>query len=164
MRESEAGGSGAVFSPCGEYRYMLRRSLDLLGRGTVVFCMLNPSTANATENDPTVRRCIDYAKQWGAFDLIVVNAYAYRATDPREMRKTDDPVGPANDIWIEGAARSATPGWFICAWGVNIEDERQRKVLPMIRRHTPAMALALTKNGTPRHPLYLRKDLVPFEI
>ena len=164
MKESWA----AEFSECGEYRYILRRNVNMLGHGTVVFCMLNPSTADAVEDDPTVRRCINYAKQWGARTLQVVNAYAYRATDPRQMLRADDPVGPANNIYIDRAARSAArspvPGFFICAWGVNITDARQTKVLSIIRQHTKPMALATTKHGVPRHPLYLRKDLFPFEI
>ena len=104
----------AVFSPDGRYRYSLARRLGL-GEGICVFIMLNPSTADAVQNDPTVRRCIGYARGWGCGTLIVANIFALRSTDPQALCGIGDPVGPDNDYHILEAARQADV--LVCAWG-----------------------------------------------
>lgn len=152
---------GAVISDCGRYRYRLGRTWDDALPGAT-FIMLNPSTADASVDDPTIRRCIGYARTWGCGALTVVNLYAWRATDPRELWKTADPVGPENDAHLIAAAKSATAsfGPLVAAWGAHADPWRIGDVLAL-----PGMdrlgALALTKDGQPRHPLYLKADLTP---
>lgn len=147
---------GAVFSPCGRYRYRLWRRWAPGGE-CILWVMLNPSTACATEDDPTIRRCVGFAKAWGAHAMEVVNLFAWRATDPRELVRPEDPVGPANDehILLASARASRT----IVAWGADPFAVRRAKAV--LERLSAPQALALTKSGAPRHPLYLRRDLVP---
>lgn len=151
----------ALISDCGKYRYWLSRWWsNTIAPAT--FVMLNPSTADAAVDDPTIRRCIGYAKAWGCGGVRVVNLYAYRATDPKELWKVPDPVGPENDHFLEIFAWEARawPGPLVAAWGANAKPDRVADVLRI-----PGMdrleALALTRQGQPRHPLYLRADLTP---
>lgn len=151
----------AVISDCGRYRYRLGRAWDdTLPAAT--FVMLNPSTADADVDDPTIRRCIGFARTWGCGSLVVVNLYAWRATDPRELLTTDDPVGPNNYAHLTAeamvAADSGAP--LVAAWGANAQPERIAQVLALPGMDRLA-ALALTKSGQPRHPLYLKADLKP---
>lgn len=152
---------GAVISDCGRYRYRLGRAWDDNLPGAT-FVMLNPSTADADIDDPTIRRCLRYARSWGCGSLLVVNLFAWRATDPADLATAADPVGPGNDDFIAGAATAAarTGAPLVAAWGANATPERIAHVLalPGMDRLT---ALALTKSGQPRHPLYLRADLTP---
>lgn len=146
-------------SACGRYRYTLRRSWAADGPvGT--FVMLNPSTADGTLDDPTIRRCVGFARTLGCASLLVVNLYAYRATDPRELRRVVDPVGPANDDAIAAAAVAAgeCDGPLIVAWGGHAHLDRVSDVMRL-----PGMgrAAALTKAGQPRHPLYLHRESRP---
>lgn len=153
----------AILSPCGRYRYRLERDLGAIGshHDSVAFIMLNPSTADAERDDPTIRRCIGYARLWGYRRLIVGNAYAWRSTDPAGLWTAPDPVGPDNALHLEQIARDAE--LVVCAWGTNIRPGRVEGVLAPIRRagRTPH-ALKLTGGGVPGHPLYLRRDLTPF--
>ena len=145
--------SGAVLSPCGRYRYRLSRSWGR--RLPVVFIMLNPSTADAHEDDPTIRRCIGFARRWNCGGLIVVNLFAYRATSPKDLFAAADPVGLDNLKHVLQAVHDG--GQFpICAWGA-----QDMKVIRCLRQFmTPCpdlMCLGTTKGGHPRHPLYLPK-------
>lgn len=166
MREVfSLGGDRAVFSDDMRYRYLLTRELGE-GDGTVVFCMLNPSTADASANDPTIRRCIGYARSWDYARLEVVNLFAYRATKPDDMRRAcdrrgEDIIGRGNDEYILDAAARAE--MFICAWGAHGSWlDRGRMVLHLLQREGyAAHCLDTTKDGLPRHPLYLRKSLSP---
>lgn len=148
----------AVFSDCRTYRYALWRETGRLGaEGTVLFVMLNPSTADEVENDPTVRRCIGFAGDWGFARLAVANAYAYRATDPAELRRVDDPVGPDNDEWLDRLASQAHA--VIAAWGAHIDPERERRVIELVEFQAGTMrCLGQTQALHPRHPLYLAAD------
>lgn len=156
--------SGATIK--GEYRYELWREFregDEPLR-TVVFVMLNPSTADATEDDATIRRCVGFAKRWGFNRLVVVNLFAYRATDPKEIRAVDDPIGPENDAFIEKAVSESY--MVIVAWGNNavwpgMKSKRHEDVIRMITRHTDVYCLGKTRNGQPCHPVRLRGDLEP---
>ncbi len=144
--------SDAAISRDRVYRYSLVRRW---GDGDVVrWVMLNPSTASATEDDPTIRRCMGFARAWGYDGIVVHNLYALRATDPRALRTHPDPVGPVNDSYIAGW-RVPT----VCAWGAHADTGRAGRageVLALLRRTdvTP-MCLGRTKAGHPRHPLYL---------
>lgn len=147
----------AVLSDCGAYRYALWRDLGMLGQGTITFVMLNPSTADADQDDPTIRRCISFAESWGAARLAVANLYAYRATDPEALSSVDDPVGPENDRWIEKLASEAAQ--VIVAWGAKRGPVpgRDGKVLGLLEAAgLIPQVLGLTDGGYPRHPLYVR--------
>lgn len=149
----------AYFSPCQKYRYMLRRQWAMDAKRYCLFVMLNPSTADAIEDDPTIRRCIGYAKSWGYDVLLVGNAYAYRSTDPSQLWTVDDPVGPENDERL--AQMSALAGLVVAAWGSNVQPGRAVEVIDTLRKFNDVHFLSLTRDGQPKHPLYLRKDLQP---
>ncbi len=145
---------GAVLSSCGQYRYGLTRTF-FTGTGTVLFIMLNPSTADAEMDDPTIRRCIGFARRWGFQELKVGNLFALRATDPRELKRVSDPIGPENDRYLMHMSGSADA--VIAAWGAHgIYRNRSQHVLGLLEGTVEC--LGLTKQGYPRHPLYLRAD------
>lgn len=157
-----------VLSPDGLYRYRLERiwNLPTLTDRLVLWCMLNPSTADADRNDPTVRRCVGFSKRLGADGLIVVNLYALRATDPKRLSDPGvRPIGPDNDRRIVQEARAA---WFVvAAWGDGVRrvpggQDRAQRVLSMLRIRFPVYCLGHCKSGEPRHPLMVRND-TPFE-
>ncbi len=151
-----AVSNGAVLSDCETYRYKLWRWWDTEGR-PVVFVGLNPSTADATTDDPTVRRCIGFARDWGYGGMILVNLYALRATDPRELWTHPDPVGLQNNAYLHGAVRLTDT--VVAAWGSGIgRRPRARRVVQMLGQHVPWHCLGHTREGHPRHPLYLPKD------
>lgn len=150
--------SNAVISDDEQYRYVLtRRWTD---HGTpVVFVMLNPSTADAFEDDPTIRRCIGFAKALGGTSLVVVNLYAYRATKPTDLWKADDPVGPDNDHWLqrEFAIAAYLDSPLIAAWGAHARADRVKEVMAMPGAER-FRAYGRNKGGSPKHPLYLKGD------
>ncbi len=152
---------GAVhFSDCGLYRYLLTREFG--DDSTCLFVMLNPSTADAEQDDPTIRRCISFAKREGFGRLEIVNLYAFRSSSPSILFAAIDPVGPANDHEIEVALDRADS--VVVAWGNHAEQERVNKVVGLIKRSCKVTnCFGLTKLCQPRHPLYLKADadLVP---
>lgn len=154
----------AKISDDGLYRYTLSRRWDY-GGTTAFFIMLNPSTADGFVDDPTIRRCMGYAKAWDCTALVVVNLYAYRATKPEDLWTVEDPVGPDNDYWLrrEMAVAKATDAPLIAAWGANAKPDRVAHVrlMPGAGR---MQALGLTKGGQPRHPLYLPATAKPTPI
>lgn len=150
--------SGAVFSDCRQYRYSLWRRW---APGTMVaFVGLNPSTADETANDPTVRRCIGFAKDWGYSGLIMLNLFGYRATDPAVMKSIADPVGPMDYQPYASAAEHCD--CVVTAWGYHGGHiDRGSKVLRVLKTVFPRVChLGLTKQGFPKHPLYLRANTV----
>ena len=143
----------AKFSPCRKYRYELWRWWDK-SKGFVLFIGLNPSTADETSDDPTIRRCINFVKDWGFGGLCMANLFAYRATEPKQMMISDEPIGPDNDITLKNLALKAD--MIVAAWGGNgVFNDRDKEVLSMIKR---MLCLGKTKNGHPRHPLYVKRD------
>lgn len=145
-----------VLSPDGRYRYRLDRVWDEQGR-RVLFVMLNPSTADATQEDPTLRRCLGFARGWGYGSLTVANLYAYRATLPADLGRVADPVGPECDHYLRQCADDAS--LIVAAWGTHAGHERIEQVRDLLG---PGLtALAWTKAGQPRHPLYIRAGTVP---
>src|SRR5262249_40146014 len=106
----------AVFSTDGRYRYLLTRRVGP-GRKSATFIMLNPSTADATADDPTIRKCIGFARRWRCGVLRVVNLFAFRATDPDVLKAAADPVGPENRRWILRSIRRTNRQIVVCAWG-----------------------------------------------
>jgi hypothetical protein len=151
------GTSGsAVFSDDGIYRYSLTRTWGDSGRHAV-WLMLNPSTADALANDPTIRRCIGFSKSWGADGLSVVNMFALRATDPAELGRHPEPIGVENDGFIRGAIGPCS--LVIAAWGAQrIATERGAALRRSLTRRADVMCLGTTKDGHPRHPLYVCAD------
>jgi hypothetical protein len=175
----ETGGQGALFdapataaaapeemrrwariSPCGRYRHVLERHWGdgpLTLSRDVLFVMLNPSTADATADDPTIRRCIGFARAWGFEGIRVGNLFDWRSTDPAELPDDDTAVSRECDPWLAFMRRCSE--LCVVAWGAH----------PAAARRAPAVlellgdvhALGLTKDGAPRHPLYLRADASP---
>jgi hypothetical protein len=169
----DAATGSAYLSADGVYRYSLTREiadpqfgcLDEDDRGgTVTFVGLNPSTADATQDDPTIRRCVRFAREWGFDRLKMVNLFAYRATNPDDLCRAvldgSHIVGPENDHVISLAFGGSDK--IVAAWGA---------VTPMLALRVyefaetfggwQMWALGLTKHGSPRHPLYMRADSVP---
>lgn len=115
--------------------------------------MLNPSTADAALDDPTIRRCIGFSQRWGFGGLVVVNLFALRATDPKELLKHRSPIGDRNDAFIKMAIEGCA--LTVCAWGTAGNFmQRDEQVKNLLNGHKP-VHLGLTKNGHPKHPLYL---------
>jgi hypothetical protein len=140
----------------GNYRYLLGRKWDE-NLQQVTFLMLNPSTADHEQDDPTLRKCINFAKFWGYGSLEVVNLFAYRATNPRELRQVNEPVGRKNNYYLELAIKKTH--LIILAWGTKGSfQKRDKEVLNLISDKQPLYCLGLTKYGYPRHPLYVRND------
>lgn len=149
----------AVISDCGRYRYKLTRQIPQPIRWVrpCLFIMLNPSTADAEQDDPTIRRCIRFAKREGCTRLTVVNLFALRATDPMELRKAEDPEGPFNDGYLLGAIEEhLKTGVVVAAWGADPFATRRAEWLR--NQIPPIECLGITKSGAPKHPLYLRSD------
>lgn len=184
--------SGAKISACGKYRYRLWRewrlgnstqwdmwteddgspALDGAGQQigeplSCLFVMLNPSTADGDQDDPTIRRCVGFAKALGFDRMGVVNLFAWRATSPKEMLAIGpdrDPVGHENSRHIQDALADA--GLIVCAWGshgghLNQDETTLGWLQDGNDRDAPIVALGLTKDGFPRHPLYLPADAKP---
>lgn len=146
---------GATFSDCGKYRYLLSR--HWAEGPCALFCMLNPSTASELIDDPTIRKCMGFSRKWGMAGMYVVNLFAWRATDPKELLKTSDPIGPDNK-WAIRQAVELCKGPIVAAWGANKAIERFgfRKTLCSITDHGLTVnCLGTTQEGHPRHPLYV---------
>ena len=149
----------ATISDCGKYRYSLSRRIEGVGGDRkCLFIMLNPSTADEHNDDPTVRRCIAFSKRFNCSELIIENIFAYRATNPKELNSLSDPYGPHNGkAWLESFNKVKHHGGVvICAWGAN----------PLVTsENTPdrycgidLYCLGKNKNGSPKHPLYLKSN------
>lgn len=178
-----------IFSPCGKYRYTLHRqweatpmpmckdcelhqgwcpSLGIMCESSVhrALCVigLNPSTADETKDDPTIRRDIGYAKRWGFGSLVKTNIFAWRDTDPAKMKAQAEPIGADNNRHIVEQARRA--GLVLCAWGRHgLHLGRGQAVLELLKAEgIKAHALYINMDGTPKHTLYCRGDLRPFQI
>ena len=151
----------ADISTCGRYRYLLEREWPNFDDGrSAMFVMLNPSTADAEVDDPTIRRCVGFAKALGYGGLSVVNLFAYRATDPKDLLKAGDAMhGPRNQEVIEKTARDA--GIIICAWGACKAADWQAEIVQGWLVGHDLFALGFTKSGHPRHPLYLPASASP---
>lgn len=148
--------TSANFSRCRQYRYALHRHWDT-SRPALLLIGLNPSTADARHNDPTIRRCIGFANDWGFGSLCVANLFAYRATYPADLKAAEDPVGPRNNSWLRRLAREAD--LVVAAWGNDGQHlgraDAVRKMLPDLH------CIRMNSAGEPAHPLYLRKELRP---
>lgn len=152
--------SGAAFSTCRRWRYLLWRRWDE-AKPVANFLMLNPSTADEIRLDPSCTRARVYAEKWGFGALIVTNLFGWRATDPDEMKAVRDPVGRGNDAAILRAAREAKV--VVCAWGNHgAHLGRSRGVLEFLKSEGVKLSyLRLNSSGEPAHPLYLPGSLEP---
>lgn len=157
-------GNDALLSPDGRYRYRLTRRWD--DGPTAVWIMLNPSTADASDDDPTIRRCITFSQREGCGSLIVVNLCAYRATDPKALmqagREGIDIQGPGNADHLQAALSEGS--FTVAAWGAHAAHRAIAPHTPArIVVHRPMQCLGRTQAGHPRHPLYVRGDQ-PLEV
>ena len=162
--------SGAVFSPDRRYRYLLwRRWSEAWAGGAdgadmapwALFILLNPSTADEVRNDPTVERCQRRAVRAGYGGMVVLNIFALRSTDPAALYKEEDPVGHRNDRYIRFAARRIPD--VVCGWGIHgAHLDRGKEVLALLAESgARPQAFGVTKEGQPKHPLYLPYSLAP---
>ena len=149
----------AELSRCRNYRYALWRTWDSSKR-RVMFIGLNPSTADEMHDDPTLRRCINYAQAWGYGSVCTGNLFAFRATEPNDMKKAKDPVGAENDLWLKELVSQSD--LIIAAWGNDGgflgRSKHVRTFLPELH------CLKLNKSGEPAHPLYQRSDVSPIQF
>lgn len=158
------------FSECRRYRYTLWRSWEVFdfddtanahSNDYLMVVGLNPSTADEQKNDPTIRRCIDFAQRWGFGGLCMTNLFAYRATMPRVMKEVQHPVGPSNDYFLKEIAAGA--GMVLAAWGNHGSHlDRWKDVVAMIGRDKDIHTLRMTKSGHPEHPLYIPGETLPW--
>ncbi len=161
MSDSEAG---AIFSDCGQYRYLLWRRWTSHGPDVIpdiVWIMLNPSTADERTNDATIRRVMAFSRAWGYGGCRVINLYALRATDPKELRLAADPVGPDNELRWEREMLSETDNCIcVCAWGANPMAKKIEAVRMDWLRCRGIKVYCVTKDvAKPNHPLYLPNGL-----
>lgn len=149
-------GYVCAWSPCKSYRYTLWRVWDP-GLPFVQFIGLNPSTADEKVSDPTVTRCINFAKAWECGGMCMTNAFALRDTDPKVMLRADDPIGPENNEWLRSIYDVTK--YHVACWGAHgMHRLRHYVVVKMLKRLD---CLKRTKGNLPSHPLYLRGDLRP---
>jgi hypothetical protein len=151
--------AAAEFSPCGEYRYWLPRTWDRSSE-LALWVMLNPSTASAEVDDPTVRRTQEFSRSWGYGAVVVANLFARRCKRPVHLKDPGDPIGPANDEWLWKLGCRRAVGLVVAGWGVHgTLHGRDQAVAQMFHRlGRPLYCLGTTKDGHPRHPLYVKGD------
>ncbi|MCG8414509.1 MAG: DUF1643 domain-containing protein [Pseudomonadales bacterium] len=156
MPKLQYASQNARFSRCRRYRYSLERSWDE-GTGSVLFIGLNPSTADHRSDDPTIRRCVGFARDWGFQRMEIVNLFAYRATLPKDLKAAPDPIGPANDRWIKTAHRQAD--LTVACWGN--DGEFLGRADSVRKRLDSLHCIHLNQSSQPAHPLYLKASLQP---
>jgi hypothetical protein len=155
--------SGAAFGPDRIYRYRLWRTWDRAAP-RCIWIMLNPSTADEHQLDPTIRRCVGYSRGWGYGSLEILNLFALRSTDPRRLYEHDDPVGPGNNLAIIEVCREAP--LVVCGWGTHGSlGQRDEQVVELLGElGVRPKCLTVNSDGSPGHPLYLKKDKRPMEF
>lgn len=145
-------GKGAIISNCGRYRYCLVREWDKT-KPSLRIIMLNPSRADAEEDDPTIRSCVRIADHLGYGLIAIYNLFAWRATDPKDLSTVADPIGPENDHWLDRVTSGPT---IVCAWGAQaIAAPRAATFMEMLNG-VDVWCFGTTKHGAPKHPLYLK--------
>ncbi|MDS1311455.1 DUF1643 domain-containing protein [Marinobacter xiaoshiensis] len=146
----------AKLSECRKYRFALWRTWDE-SKPYVMFVGLNPSTADETTDDPTLIRCVNYAKAWGFGGVCMANIFAFRATAPNDMKAAQDPIGSENNEWL--IKLSGDAGLVVAAWGNDGSflgrSDQVKGLLPNLH------CLKLNKSGEPAHPLYQKADRKP---
>lgn len=154
--------SEALYSPCGAYRYALTRAWDDRGP-RLLYLLLNPSTATEAQNDPTISRCQKRANLLGYGSFRVVNLFAFRATDPADLKQSSDPIGPQNRVALRESTLDWRPELVICGWGVHGSHLGQSAQVRHLLQDwgIPLWHLGLTQSGEPRHPLYIAYSVAP---
>jgi hypothetical protein len=166
--EDNMDGSGwATYSPDKQCRYTLGRVITEnvnLKPKRILWIMLNPSTADAFVLDPTLTRCYGFSKYWGFTEMIITNIFAFRSTDPKKLSEVFDPVGVSNDRILQAAFRDADA--IVLAWGADpMVSRRKALVMEMLKRAScPIYCLGVNKDGSPKHPLYLKKNQERYEF
>ncbi len=144
---------GADLSYDRVYRYSLYREWSK-SKSMIMFIGLNPSTADENEDDPTIRRCVKFAKDWGHGGIYMLNLFALRTKDPKILLKHPSPVGQKNDFILKEIATDCLT--IVAAWGTKgnylNRDKEVISIMPLMH------CLGITKDGHPKHPLYLSKD------
>ena len=151
--------SGAVFSDCRKYRYALWRMWDE-NKPLVMIIGLNPSTADETGNDPTITRCISFARSWGYGAVCVTNLFGFRATAPSELKAYHDPIGKENDAWVHEMSKEAAI--TVAAWGNH--GKFLNRSVDFLSSLDQLHFIQMNKSGEPAHPLYLKAELKPFPM
>lgn len=147
--------SSAVLSDCGRYRYELIREWSCMQPLGII--MLNPSTADADADDPTIRSCCEFARRGGFGGIRVCNLFAYRSPSTIELAHYSDPIGPRNDEYLRELA--ATPYVILCAWGATVfGNARATHVLSTVLKERRLWCLGRNKDGSPCHPLYISRN------
>ncbi len=146
----------ADLSPCGRYRYLLTREWDAEPH-KLVFVMLNPSAADAHSDDPTIRRCISFARREGCGGVIVANVFAWRSVSRRALAAANEPEGPRNGDTLRRVAATAQRP-IVCAWGAYAGSKGASTASMLQSAGAVLVCLGRTKSGAPRHPLYVRGD------
>lgn len=167
---SQKSNDYAEFSKDGLYRYVLKRNIEIpyVCGGTVpmLFIMLNPSVATEVDNDPTIRRCISFAKRELCLEMYVVNLFAFRSPDPKFLKGVLCPMGPANGTKVEEMILKVKDqnGLIVAAWGAS--EIARNPGMELTQKFGPFLCLGTTKHGAPRHPLYVksRQPLVPYNF
>ena len=151
-----------VFSECGKYRYLLKRDWTPEDQTPKILVSigLNGSTADGQDDDPTISKETRFARMWGFTALWKVNLFGYRATEPKDMLKTNAPVGPENDRYLLEAVEQAH--MILCSWGAHGKHLRRGEKVVALLKNRPLYILKLTNNGQPYHPLFLPETLTPF--
>lgn len=149
----------AILSEDRKYRYVLSRIWDET-KPTVMIIGLNPSIADETTNDPTIVRCINFAKSWGYGGVYMLNLFAFRATKPHTMKEAEEPIGNENDKYLEEYYKKSEK--VICAWGDTGSYKNRSKEI--LSKFDDLYYLELNQTGEPAHPLYLKSDLAPIKF
>lgn len=150
--------SGAEFSKCRNYRYCLWRIWDAT-KPKVMFIGLNPSTANEISDDPTIRRVVKFASDWEFGGVYMLNLFGWVTAYPEELKKCNDPVGE-NDLWLKKMGDLSHT--IVFAWG-NFKEAKERARI-VSELFPEAIALQINKNGSPKHPLYVKGDVIPVKF
>ena len=152
----------AVISECRTYRYTLSRVWDT-NFPKLGIVMLNPSRADALKDDPTIRRCVGFAKRWKFGSLVVVNVYSARLTNPEYLQIIGEPIGPETERYFKESLTDAE--MVLLAWGSNIKGNQAAHAIQWLQEVNTNgkrfVHLGLTKDGQPKHPLYIKSDTVP---
>ena len=156
MKRRKFSKSGAVFSDCRKFRYVLWRMWDW-DKPLVMLIGLNPSTADEKVNDPTITRCINFASSWGYGGVCVTNLFGFRATAPTELMAYHDPIGKENDAWVHEMAKEAAIK--VAAWGNH--GKFLNRSVEFLSSLDQLHCIKMNKSGEPAHPLYLKAELKP---
>ena len=156
MKRRKFSKSGAVFSDCRKFRYALWRMWDG-DKPLVMIIGLNPSTADEKVNDPTITRCISFARSWGYGGVCVTNLFGFRATAPTELKANHDPIGKENDAWVHEMAKEAAIK--VAAWGNH--GKFLNRSVEFLSSLDQLHCIKMNKSGEPAHPLYLKAELNP---